>query len=733
MKHRVSALIILTIFTFTAAKSAFSESAGSISPFLTNPLFVTPGDITTQANQGQGLQTGPGLSTLSIESLDLKGKEPATNEPASGYGYDRQIIKEAPLSVFEKYVQGLSSGILYVSTQIKQFGYDLFEKPPSTFAPVTNVPVGPDYILGPGDELRISYWGSINGEFSPVLDSEGKITLPYFGSLYLSGLTFSQAKEYLEKEFRRQYKPGQVKLNITTGRLRTIGVFVVGKAKSPGRYTLSSLSTLATALFASGGPGKNGSMRDIQVRRNGEVITTFDMYDFLLRGDKTSDVRLMPEDVIFIPPVGHLVGIAGNVKIPAIYELKDEDSLAELIELAGGLNDIAFTGRVQIIRIEENSKQVILESDLDREISRETAVQPGDVVKIFPIVIDNRVVRLSGAVQREGEYGFSEGMTVKDLISFAGGLKYYAYMEEAELIRITPTPKGPITKKIMISPEKAVEGDPEHNLELQADDALQIKSVPEWQLYNEVVVTGEVRFPGVYSIEKGERLSSLIERVGLLETSYMKGGVFTRLSVRELQQTQLDESIDRLERQILAHAATATQTAISVESIVSEKAAAEQRILLVAKLRSARAKGRLALNLSLARNIEEFKGSPHDLVLEDGDSLHIPERSAQIQVLGAVYNQNAFVYTKKGSVDRYINLAGGFTKDADKKEVYILKVDGTAISDRGTSGFKRLVLDPGDTIVVPEKLDKIAWMRYFKDVTQILYQLAITAAVLITL
>ena len=141
----------------------------------------------------------------------------------------------------------------------------------------------------------------------------------------------------------------------------------------------------------------------------------------------------------------------------------------------------------------------------------------------------------------------------------------------------------------------------------------------------------------------------------------------------------------------------------------------------------------MALNLSLARNIEEFKGSPHDLVLEDGDSLHIPERSAQIQVIGAVYNQNAFVYTKKGSIERYINLAGGFTKDANKKEVYVLKVDGTAISERGTRGFGRLGLDPGDTIVVPEKLDKIAWMRNLKDITQILYQLAITAAVLITL
>jgi protein involved in polysaccharide export with SLBB domain len=452
---------------------------------------------------------------------------------------------EEPLSAFELYVRSLEEKDIRddfgrepemtaldfepeppspyaISTDIRQFGYDLFRQPPSTFAPVDYAPVSPDYLLGPGDEVRISVWGTINGEFAPVIDIDGKIVLPSVGVVHLSGLTFDEGKAFIEKEFSRQYKPSQVKINVSMGRLRAIRVFVVGNASNPGGYTISSYAALANALFAAGGPNKVGSLRNIQVKRNGQTLVHFDLYDLLLKGDKTKDVRLMPEDVVFIPPIGPLAGIAGNVRTPAIYEMKGETTLGDLIDMAGGLNDIAFTGRVQIIRIVDNHRQTVLEYNLTEQSANQITLQSGDVVKVFPIMENLRRVRLTGAVEREGEYGISPGMTVRDLISLAGGPKYYAFMEEAELIRVSPTPEGPVTEKTVLNLEKALAGDPEHNIGLMEDDYLMVKAVPEWELYREVAVTGEVKFPGIYTIRKGERLSSLIDRVGLTDKAYLR-------------------------------------------------------------------------------------------------------------------------------------------------------------------------------------------------------------------
>jgi protein involved in polysaccharide export with SLBB domain len=648
-------------------------------------------------------------------------------------GIETVTDTETPIeqhSAFELYVRSLGKTDL-ISTNIRQFGYELFQQPPSTFAPVDYAPVSPSYLLGPGDEIRISVWGTINAEFTPVIDIDGKIVLPTIGVLRLSGLTFTEGKAFIEKEFSRQYKPSQVKINISMGRLRAIRVFVVGKARKPGGYTISSYSALANALFAAGGPNKVGSLRDIQVKRNGKTLVHFDLYDLLLRGDKTKDIRLMPEDVVFIPPIGPLAGIAGNVRSPAIYEMKGETSLAGLIEMAGGLNDIAFTGRVQIIRIVGNHRQTVLEYNLTEKSADEITVQSGDVVKIFPILENLRRVRLTGAVERAGEYGLKPGMTVRDLISLAGGPRYYAFMEEAELIRVTPTPEGPVTEKTVLNLGKALDGDFQNNLPLMQDDFLMVKAVPEWELYRRVNVSGELKFPGIYTIKKGERLSSLIKRAGLTNNAYLRGAVFTRESVRQLQQIQLEESIDRLEQQILSRSAATIEAAISPESALQERAAMEQRIALVAKLRATRAKGRLAIDLNQLEDLEKFEGSEFDLALEDGDSLTIPEIPAQVQVIGSVYNQNAFLHDSKSTVESYVTLAGGMTRDADKKEIYVLKVDGTAISDRQTKGFMKRDLDPGDTIVVPERLDKVAWLRELKDITQILYQIAVTAGVLI--
>lgn len=661
-------------------------------------------------------------------------------EPVAGEMEGAAVEEEEPPSVFEEYASEI------LGEDIEQFGYSIFKKSSYGFIPDQALPVGPDYILGPGDELRISLWGKLEGDYVLEIDRGGLITIPELGALHIAGLTYGEAKGFLAKELSRYYRASEVKMNVGMGSLRTMSVYVVGKVKRPGSYTVSSLSTMINALFEAGGLDKSGSMRDIRLKRGGETVSRLDLYDLLLKGDKTADVRLMPEDVIFVPPHGPLVAVSGNVNTPAIYELRGETTVAEALEFSGGLNDIAFRKRLQIFRIGEDSREKVFESTLDEAATRGLGVRGGDLLKVFTVVPDRSFVRLSGAVMVEGEYGVGEDLTVKGLLEMAGGLQPYAYADEAELTRVRPTPEGPETEKIFINVGKALEGDPAHDIRLRRDDYLFIRSIPEWDPYRTVTIEGEVRFPGTYAIRKGETISSVIERAGgFTDRAYLKGVVFTRESVRELQQMQLDESIDRLEHQLLTTTAQTIEEALTPAEAQQQVAAMAQRKALIAKLRSVTARGRIAIRM---HPYEKFKGSEFDQPLDDGDTLTVPERPAQVQVMGSVYNQTAFVFNSDATVSRYIKMAGGLTSDADKSEIYILKVDGTAVSkrlsrgrwnvswDRGSKrwlggGIMGARLDPGDTIVVPEDMEKILWLKEFKDITQILYQVAVTAGVLI--
>jgi protein involved in polysaccharide export with SLBB domain len=631
-----------------------------------------------------------------------------------------------------------------MATELRQFGYDLFGSGPASFTPAENVPVGPEYVIGPGDEIKITVWGKIDGQWIVTVDRDGTISLPQLGTIGVAGLTFSELKEQLFREMSRNYTGFE--MNVGLGSLRTMRIYLVGNARKPGAYTLSSLSTIVSALFETGGPAKSGSLRNLELRRNGKPVAVFDMYDFLIKGDKTKDARLLPEDVIFIPPIGKVAAIAGNVNNPAIYEIKDEKTITGLIGLAGGLNALAFEGRVQIERIVDNSRQTVFESDIATLKDKEVPVESGDVVKIFQIVKDKKTVKLAGAVQREGDFGFSPGMTVKDLVDLAGGLQYFAYSKEAELTRVHVTDEGPKTEKIMIDLEKALAGETESNMELKGDDYLFIRTVPEWRLYRIVKLSGEVKFPGNYTIRKGERLSSLFERAGgFTDKAYLRGAVFLRASVQEAQQTRLTESIDRLEQHMLSSSLLETQTALSAEEVARQKTLQSQQAALLAKMRSAKPLGRLTIRLE--ENIETFAGSTFDVELEEGDSIFIPDRPASVNVMGSLYNPTAFIYNPEASVSDYIQMAGGLTEEAEDDNIFVLKADGSAVSRQQSSfwglgwnpetkryesgTFMAKKLDAGDTIVVPPKLEKFSWLKETKDITQILYQIAVAAGVLI--
>jgi protein involved in polysaccharide export with SLBB domain len=303
----------------------------------------------------------------------------------------------------------------------------MFNTPPSTFAPVDNIPVTPDYVIGPGDELRIQIWGQVNQQGSFVVDRTGSIALPQVGTVHVAGVQFSQLRAFLKSQLGRIYR--NFDLNVNLGQLRSIQVFVVGQARKPGSYSIGSLSTLLNALFASGGPLPQGSLRDIQVKRGAETITHFDLYDLLLHGDKSKDVRLESGDVIFIPDVGPQVAVMGSVTTPSIYELRGEKNFNQVIALAGGLTNAASDSRLRVDRIYKHSERSVIEVDLATGDS--TPVQDGDIVNVTSVIDKFQyAVTLRGNVANPGRYVWHQGMRISDLIPNRDALITRSYYQE---------------------------------------------------------------------------------------------------------------------------------------------------------------------------------------------------------------------------------------------------------------------------------------------------------------
>ena len=312
-----------------------------------------------------------------------------------------------------------------VGRPLPLFGQSLFVQAPSTFAPVDWTQVPGDYILGPGDELQIRIWGQVAANLRVIVDRAGQIYIPQVGQVSVAGVHYGDLEAHLKGEVSKIFKNFNLTANV--GRLRSIQVVVVGSARYPGTYTISSLSTLVNAIFASGGPTPHGSLRHIQVRRDGNTITDFDFYDLLIQGDKSKDVRLQPGDVLYIPPVGPLVAISGSVNTPAIYEMKDGSTLADLIETAGDLSTVADTNKITIDRFVDHRDRKTLEFPYDEQ-SRAVRVQDGDIVHVFSIVprfIDT--VTLRGNVANPGRYPWKQGMRVRDLIPDAQALLTRGY------------------------------------------------------------------------------------------------------------------------------------------------------------------------------------------------------------------------------------------------------------------------------------------------------------------
>lgn len=646
------------------------------------------------------------------------------------------------------------------------FGQNLFGPLPSTFAPVDRVPVPADYVIGPGDEIVLRAWGQLDMNYRASVDRNGQIHIPKVGSLNVAGLTYRQLPGFLQGAIGRVFR--NFELNVTLGELRSIQIFVVGHARRPGSYTVGSLATLVNALFASGGPSATGSMRRIQLKRHDQVVTEFDLYDLLARGDKSRDARLQPGDVIYIPPVGPLVALYGSVNTPAIFELKGENSLADLFGWAGGLSTVARGQKVTVERIADRAVRQVEEFGLD-DAGLARKLRDGDLVRVYALSmrLDNAVT-LRGNVAQPARFPWRSGMRVRDVIPDRESLLTPDYWQRknagivvragdealhrqvrrnddeinwdyAVVERVNPQDLS--TRLIPFDLGRAVlDNDPMHNLALEPGDTLTVFSkrdirVPATRQTHYVTLEGEVARPGVYRIEPGETLRQLVSRVGgLTPDAYLYGAEFLRESTRREQQERFQEIVERMERDFEESARQRARSVTSPEEAAALKVEIDAQRERFRKMRTLRVKGRIALEMAGAGN--RLTDLP-DLPLEDGDRLIVPTMPSTVSVFGAVNNEGTFLYRPGRRVADYLAQAGGASRFADRRNTFLLRADGSALSRRDT-GLIFASLDshqprPGDAIVVPEDTERSTWVKSLKDWTQIFYQFGLGAAAIQTL
>jgi len=722
---------------------------------------------------------------------------------------NRDADVEKRPSEFQKFIADNTGNLLPI------FGSEFFANTPSTFAPVSNAPVPSEYPLGPGDQLTIRGWGTIDIDYRATIDRNGTISIPTIGSVQLAGVKAGDAQGVIRAAVARLYKG--VTVNVSFGQLRAITVYVVGQANRPGTYTVSSLSTLVTALFASGGPNANGSMRHVQVKRIGRVVAELDLYAFIAKGDKSADIKLQDGDTIYIPSAGGFVALTGKVNSAAVFELKSgSDTIGSLLEVAGGLPVVADPRRAFLERIDpsRNHPRSVEEFALDGQGLQRT-LKNGDVLNITSITpaFSNAVV-LRGNVDQPVRAPFKNGMRVSDLIpsreyliSRKSTRRQNNVMASTEDLR--PDAANAITRGAggMRNPSRALNGmaseddrntnveaesiatsiggliDPINwdyavverinradlsvklipfnlgkvfanpngpdNVQLQPGDTVTIFSqndvaVPMDKRQVFVRVEGEVNVPGVYQMTAGDTLQNLIAKAGgPTVNAYLFGTGFYREEVRREQQANLQRAADRLENQVRSEqssqmanlsAMSPTEAAVSTARFEAERRNAEDRI---ARFRRMQSTGRIAFGLD--PNERSFAKLPQ-VTLQNGDRLVVSSKPAFVHVFGAVNVEASPLWRPNSRVKDYLKLAGT-TSDADVDNTFVLRVDGTVVSADSQGWFfgkiGGLEIMPGDTIVVPEKVDKLtAWTKFTqgaREWTQILANFGLGAAAVKTL
>ncbi len=400
------------------------------------------------------------------------------------------------------------------ANELNPFGLEIFNGSAAAFAPVPETPVPETYLLGPGDQLIINLWGRADQEYNLSVDREGKIFIPKVGEMVVWGMTIPQFETKLKARLAKIYSNFQV--SVMLGKLRSVKVFVLGEIKRPGGYTLSSLSTFFSALYAAGGPSERGSMRKIKVLRQNKEVAELDLYEFLLKGHIAADQKLETGDVVYVPVAGPQVKIKGEVRRPAVYELKGDEKIRDLIGLSGGLLPTAYLKQVVLDRLRENDQRELVNLDLSDSArdSGNLVLKDGDELSVLSkYQFRPNVVWVAGKAKHPGGFERREGMRVGELLNGGEQLEPDAYLPRADIFRTNPDGKREL---VSFSVEKLLAGDSAANLLLQDRDSLVVYGLNEVERKKFVSIEGEVKFPGRYELLEKMRFSDLVFRAGNL-------------------------------------------------------------------------------------------------------------------------------------------------------------------------------------------------------------------------
>ena len=502
------------------------------------------------------------------------------------------------------------------------YGYDLFVNTPTTFALSTNVPIPQDYTLGPGDKIKIEYFGNNRNKVEDFISRTGLVNLPLLGPINIAGQSIKTAEEIIRKRVDEELIGTEVYISLSE--LRSINVYIVGAAYKPGTYTVSSLASLTNIIFSTGGPDKVGSLRNIEVKRNGKLIKTYDFYKLLLEGDTSQDIRLQEGDTIFYPLINNVVRIDGSVQRPGNYEISSESDVSEILRFSGLLmkGDL----KVQFSRFNSSSNQREVTLYDDFQIFNSVSLKDGDSINI-----------LRSSKQDQAN----------------------------------------------------------------------------------VLLSGEVLYPGYYDTSSGQTISEIIEQAGgLTNQGYSEGAIFTRESVRKQQKESYIKSAESLERSLVDAVSSGNQIDGEAYMAINK---------FIDKLKEQEPIGRQVVTI----DDYSLQSDPKlDFTLQDGDTIFIPKKSSSISVVGEVLNSSTLLYREELSIQDYIDLSGGTTEGADLSRIFIILPNGQSLIYKRKLFQNNLVnqLLPGSTIVVSRDPDPYNWLKLTSILTPILSDLAISAA-----
>jgi len=622
------------------------------------------------------------IRSSGFEGVDIKNLQRAE---ASDYPEIKGVALETRTASIQNTDKDKSSNLIPEVIEDKEFtgqkpfGYEFFQQHPIKQTGVKSdslegniVPVSKQYRVSHGDEINLCLDGKTKKKYNLIVDASGNIDIPRIGSVFVAGMTFEEMSKEVIKKVE---KTTSDRVDVSMRAKNTITVYFRGEVPRPMPRILGSLSTITEALRFIGGPKESGSLREIQVRRKGITVAYFDLYELLLKGIKYKDITLMDEDEIIVLRKGTEVAINGNVNRPGVYEMKGRYDLDTLIALAGGVKAEDKDLRIQVRRLDNGERRIVYDVR-DKEINLKKADAPNlqnrDIVRIVP---------------------FAESTT----------------LVEAD-------------KKSTPAEEQLTETKPDRG----KDDAV----LP---LQNFVTLTGEFVRPGRYAIQKGEKISSVIERAGgYTNQAYLRGAYFTRESVRKIQQEKLNEIARRVEKELFPRG-------IAHDGIQLMYGERELKRRFVEYIKTLKATGRLTTNIA---HLRLLKNSPHDIEMEEGDHLHIPKKSNIVNTVGSVLTEKPHIYNGNWDYREYITASGGYSISADEPDVFAIKVDGSIRklyrpfirwSDQNErwelTAFGRKInqIEDGDVIVVPVEPDNVVWLRQLKDINPLIMNTAVLA------